>query len=95
MRLDIGARGSGKTTRMIEWLTNTPGGVLVVASEAERMRLIQQLGLSPLDRQAMSDRIVSPTSIHKIRGKDCRVGVDQMDWVLSRMLGVEIEIGTI
>ena len=45
IKFDLGPRKCGKTTRMVEWLRNTPNGVLAVVNMGMREAIISNFDL--------------------------------------------------
>ena len=87
MRLmHVGRRG-GKTYEAVKVLAKNREAVLVVASVAERARIIKFFGFG--DRQDVTDRIlVAETAAEKLRGRPVGyLAVDNIEWVLGVLLG--------
>ena len=94
MRVELGGRQTGRTTRMIEWLKDNPSGILIVHSESEAQRLsnlhdhdgIMELRLRIVSVESWMNR---RPSFHLPA-----VAVDNADMVLQQLLGTGIDVVT-
>jgi len=92
MEIDVGARRSGKTDRMLDWLESAPPRqryILVCHShtEVERLRKL----VKDEDRNINPNRIVSVDQIGTLRGlrgsRHSSLAIDNVDLVLPSLLG--------
>lgn len=91
MRFVYKPRAGGKTFDAVEALVKNPRAALVVATAAERERIIRTYQLA----EETANRIFLPNTAtyHELRGSAAGVGgldmliVDNVDWVLGQMLG--------
>lgn len=80
-----GARGAGKTYRVIQTLIHDPAAVMVCASLFEAQRVKEQ-------HPELANRIYGPdrdTLVGQL-GPTARVVVDNADWLLEQFLGKPI-----
>lgn len=79
------ARGQGKTTAMLIWLTVTENSVMITHSyqEAERLKEL---------RPDLADRIYSAYSVleGRLRGQHVTVGIDNLDMILPYFVGQRV-----
>lgn len=81
-RVILKPRHAGKTTQMLQWLRDTPDGVMVCATEHEAMRLREE------NPDLEGRRFVSATDARNLAGRRPVVlGVDNIDLVLAALLG--------
>lgn len=91
MRLIRLPRAGGKTTQMVAWLkADLENRVLIVHSEAERRRILDQYGL---EGRVL---VASESNIRGLLGLANRpeIGVDDIDLVLRAVFG-NVTIGSI
>lgn len=89
LEIVTGGRRSGKTMRMLFWMQDNPGSVMVVYSEDERSRILSE------NPWLESRRLLTPDSAQRLRGLDHpRIGIDNLDMILSSMFGPRIEKAT-
>jgi hypothetical protein len=87
-------RGTGKTTRVVEWLMRSKSRALLVMSEHEKVRIGRQYHISPKDE--VYSRIVTPHTLHSLRGRSnffmdrSTLAVDELEQVLVVLLGMNI-----
>lgn len=84
--LDIimGGRGTGRTTKAVEWVMGTQGAVLIVMDEHERARIQKQYGLPPeclttIERAKQMQGVMSANTK--------AVGIDNLEVLFARTVG--------
>lgn len=87
MRVEIGGRQTGKTTRMIEWLRHNKHGILIVHNEREAQRLRDLY--DPGGTMEMANRIVAADVRPNHRRSFYRpqVAIDNVDLILRGLFG--------
>lgn len=85
MRFLVTGRTSGKTTKMIKWLEDNPEAICVVHSAMEADRLAREY---KIDRQ----RFFTPGAVLFGTSINSKVGVDNLDLILGRLLRTNNEI---
>lgn len=95
MKIRGGDRRTGKTTEIVAWFRNNPSSVLVVTDDRERARIARTYGLTDEEKA----RIVTADILQirsRIRGMypRPRIGVDNLDLILSGMFGGEVGMVT-
>lgn len=87
MRIYEAGRGTGKTTQLVNWLRFNPDGVLIVHSEMEKNRIIEEYTWISLN----SDRVVTISQVlnGRLRGRHPRptFAVDNLDLILPMIIG--------
>lgn len=74
-------RRSGKTSHLVNWLRQNPDAVLVVMHASEQQRLVRTYDLK-------RDQVLLPHECaHRLRGREVKLAVDQLDHVLGALLG--------
>jgi hypothetical protein len=90
MNVDYSPRGSGKTTRLIEWLRGDPKRVLITIShehEKDLRQLYPELGMQIVGWESYR---------RKYRGGHItEVAIDNADIILQKMIPEKIAIVTI
>lgn len=90
MKVDYSPRGSGKTIRMIQWLSEKPDRVLLTFSDVEAKRLQQEYDKE--DRLGLSQRICTFSNYIERRGtawscgRNREVAIDNADIILQGMI---------
>lgn len=82
--INLGRR-YGKTTKMVEWLRETPDSVLVVVHGAEKVRILDQyFSSTPEEREEYEDRILTFNKALTLRGRrQTTIGIDNLDVILN------------
>lgn len=77
-------RGMGKTAKMVEWLRETPGSVLVVVHGAEKVRILDQHFPGEKEREKYEKRILTFNQALTLRGRrQTTIGIDNIDVILN------------
>lgn len=91
----VSGRKTGKTSSLIEWLRLEPNGVIVCHSEQERQRILKKIKEMPWGNEIKDNQVISASSSReKLAGRNVVVAVDNVDIVLSWLLGAEIQRAT-
>lgn len=80
-------RGKGKTNSLLRWLKATPNGMLLVHSEAEKKRLLDE------NEWLSTFQIISPGRLLDggLRGhRQTILAIDNLDLILPTLLGATI-----
>lgn len=99
MRFVYKPRATGKTFDAVSTLMQNPRAALIVATAAERERIVRVYKLEPFD----ADRIFLPNAAThgELRGAAFGVGgldmviVDNAEWVLAQFLGRPVAMMTL
>jgi len=76
MRIAVGGRACGKTTRAIEWLLEDSNRKLAVFSEREKQRIVKHFNISEL-------KILVWNRQHPDNHLNCELGVDNAEWIIQ------------
>lgn len=88
MEVDYSARRTGKTTRLIEWLREDEGRVMITFSHMEENRLkreFPELSTQIVDWESYQNRYRQGRKIKE-------VGIDNADMILQSMIPEQIKI---
>lgn len=94
MQFIVMGRRAGKTTRMIEALKEHKSSILIVASDNERRRVVEEYKLSWGD----ADRVLTPQMARNeffCRKRPAKVYVDNIDLIITQFLGVLPDVATL
>ena len=88
MKVTIGSRNSGKTTKAIKWLLDNPHGVLVTFSHQERARVFHIVKIK--DKRITEDQVICWTDILKgtpgyVKYQDSHLYIDNLDLILPKL----------
>jgi hypothetical protein len=86
----IGDRQTGKTTAMIGWLRLDPNNMLLVPTERQKSLLCSQY-----PHLAPRIKVISDVLYRDGFPVDTRLGIDDLDSFLHRMLGVHFPIDAV
>ncbi len=94
MRIYEAGPGRGKTTQILRWFQERDDRVILVATVAEKDRLLEIL---PFTKHNEYEPRIIPMR-HRVRLKEMsevQVGVDNLDWVIEELLGIPVKYATI
>lgn len=84
MKIFVADRSQGKTFDMIQWLKEDDKRIGVVINETEKYRLIRYYGVP-------ENQLVSIDNIIHLRNRtDYTLGIDNLNIVIERLLGVRV-----
>ena len=94
MRIYEAGPGRGKTTQLLRWFQERSDRVILVATLREKDRLLGILPHSHYDEY--EPRIIPMRDRVKLRDmSEVQIGVDNLDWVIGQLLGVDVKYATI
>ncbi len=94
MRIYEAGPGRGKTTQILRWFQERSDRVILVATMRERDRLLDMLPRQ--HRKEYELRIVPMRDRVKLKGmEEVQIGIDNLDWVIGQLLGVDVKYATI
>ncbi len=79
MKISVGGRACGKTTRAVEWLLEDSKRLLAVFGENEKRRIIKQFNIHP------SKIIVWNKMTADISYSDREIGIDNAEWLIQEL----------
>lgn len=109
MKIFIGGRRSGKTSKIIRWwLENPTKRVVVCMNETQakdirskvRRRVEQpswgekMLDIARLDDRVYKDGIIHMNQLHELRGRDVEIGVEDIDELIHRWFNQSVSVAT-
>ncbi len=94
MRIYEAGPGRGKTTQLLRWFQERDDRVILVATMREKDRLLEILPSSVyLDYEP---RIIPMRDRVELKAmSEVQIGVDNLDWVIGQLLGVDVKYATI
>ncbi len=94
MRIYEAGRGRGKTTQILRWFQERSDRVIVVATMAEKDRLLDIL--PNIKREEYEPRIIPMRDRVKLRGmSEVQIGIDNLDLVIAELMGAPINYATV
>lgn len=92
MEFIVRPRRSGKTTDILMWMNGHKDRVMVVHSVQEKRRLLEWIDDRKLEISEAQLITLDQVSRGSLRGRNVRVGVDNLDFMLNALFGAEVDI---
>lgn len=94
MRIYEAGQGRGKTTQLLRWFQERSDRVILVATMKEKARLLEILPSTK--HNEYESRIIPMRDRVELKAMaEVQVGVDDLDWVIGQLLGVDVKYATI
>ena len=94
MRIYEAGRRRGKTTQILRWFQERSDRVIVVATMAEKDRLLNIL--PDVNRADYESRIIPMRDRVKLRAmSEMQIGIDNLDLVINELMGAPIDYATV
>ena len=94
MRIYEAGPGRGKTTQLLRWFQERDDRVILVATIREKDLILDILPFTKFNEY--EPRIIPMRDRVKLKGmSEVQIGVDNLDWVIGQLLGVDVKYATI
>lgn len=95
MLIKSGKRGAGKTTMAIGWLLSGADRILLVRDTQEARRIEYQFNLKKEESSRVIPFFEYLKSPHRLFYRDVKIGIDNAEIILNKMLGNKLEFLTL